>query len=249
MVSIPVELFSAIQEKDVHFHQLHRPCGSRVRLQKYCPVHEMVVPDDEIVKGYEVSKGRYVFIEDEDLEGLPVASQHTVNVTAFVKAEEVDPIYFDRSYYLRPEETGQKPFALLAKAMVERKVSAIAQIAMRSRESLCLIRPAGDTMLLETLFYPDEIRKTDTISVSSVKVEEKELKMALSLVDLLEQKFDPAEYHDAYREELLHRIEQKAQGQKVEPTEEIEQPSGEVIDLMSALKKSVEAAKAARKTS
>jgi DNA end-binding protein Ku len=133
--------------------------------------------------------------------------------------------------------------------MVERKVSAIAQIAMRSRESLCLIRPAGDTMLLETLFYPDEIRKTDTISVSSVKVEEKELKMALSLVDLLEQKFDPAEYHDAYREELLHRIEQKAQGQKVEPTEEIEQPSGEVIDLMSALKKSVEAAKAARKTS
>jgi DNA end-binding protein Ku len=248
MVSIPVDLFSAIQEKDVHFHQLHKPCGSRVKLQKYCPVHKEVVPDDEIVKGYEISKGKYVVMEDSDFESLPVPAQHTVTVTAFVKAEEVDPILFDHSYFARPEDSARKPYALLVHAMRDQKVSALAQIALRSKESLCLVRPSGDSLVLETLFYPDEVRDEGKADMSDMVVDAKELKMAASLIELLEQPFEPKNYHDEYREALLNRIEEKSKGHQVEAPAAAEPPPGKVIDLMEALRQSVEAAKSKRKT-
>jgi DNA end-binding protein Ku len=248
MVSIPVDLYSAVSQKDVHFHQLHKTCGSRVKLQKYCPLHKEVVPDDEIVKGYETSKGKYVIMEPEDFEGLPVATQHTVNVQAFVKAEEVDPVLFDQSYFARPEEAARKPYALLVKAMQEQKVSALAQIALRSRESLCLVRASGNSLVVETLYYPDEVRDAGQAGLGDVKVDEKELKMATSLIELLEQPFEPQKFHDEYREALLHRIDEKSKGHQIESPTTEEEPPGKVIDLMEALRKSVEEAKSKRKS-
>jgi len=247
MVSIPVDLYSTVQEKDVHFHQIHRSCGTRIHLQKYCPKHEKAVPNDEIIKGYEVSKGRYVLMDDKDFENLPVPSLHTVNVNAFVNAEEIDPVYYDTTYYIRPEEGGRKPFALLIKAMNEKKVNALAQIALRARESLCLLRPSGDTMVLETLFYPDEIREIPAVATKEIKVDARELKMATDLVDLLQEKFEPSKYQDQYREALLHRIEEKSKGEEPIQSEEIVPSTGKVINIMDALRASVEAAKKQKK--
>ncbi len=247
MVSIPVDLYSTIQDKDVRFHLIHKSCGSRVRQQKFCPVDERVVTDDEIVRGYETSKGRYVLMEPEDFTGLPVPSLHTVSVSAFVKSDEIDPVFYDSAYFVRPEESGRKPFALLMHAMRERKVFALAQIAMRTRESLCVIRPSGDSMMLETLYYPDEIRTPEGVTTKDIHVDEKELKMAMSLVDLLEETFDPEKYHDEYRVALLDRIHQRAKGNEVSQPVEPEKNSSNVIDIMDALKKSVEAAKKQKK--
>jgi len=247
MVSIPVDLYSTVEEKDVHFHQLHRSCGTRIKLQKYCPKHEKAVPNDEIVKAYEVSKGRYVVMEGKDFENLPVPSLHTVTVGAFVKAEEIDPVFYDTTYYIRPEESGRKPFALLIKAMQDKKVNALGQIALRARESLCLLRPSGDSMVLETLFYPDEIRESPSMSTKEIKVDARELKMATDLVDLLYEDFDPGQYHDQYREALLNRIEEKAKGEEVAESEEVAPSTGKVIDIMDALRASIEAAKKHKK--
>lgn len=248
LVSVPVDLVGAIQEKDVSFHQLHRTCGARIKLQKFCPVHKEAVPQDEIVKGYEISKGKYVVMEDSDFEGLGVKGERAVTVTAFVKEEEIDPMLFDTSYFVRPHDNARRPYALLLHAMEERKVSALAQIALRNKESLCLIRPTTGALVLETLYYPDELRPGAAPDVSDLKVDAKELKMAQSLIELLEQPFEPEKYHDEYREALLHRIEEKAKGHEVEAPQAEEEPAGKVIDLMEALRKSVEAAKSKRKT-
>jgi DNA end-binding protein Ku len=241
MVSIPVGLYTATQEKDIRFNQIHDKCNSRIKLQKYCPTCDRVVENDELVKGYEWSKNQYVHITDEDFEQLPVASKHTIDVAAFVNDEEVDPLYFDSSYYLQPEEVGRKPFALMMKALQDKKVAAVAKIAMRNKENLCLLRPGNGTIILETLYYPDEIRKPETEGLDDIKVDAKELKMAESLVDLLFEKFDPTEFKDEYREALMQRIEAKVQGKEL-----VEAPAPEaakVIDLMDALKQSLENAK------
>jgi DNA end-binding protein Ku len=188
MVSIPVALFPAVQEHDVHFHQIHRKCGSRIKQQKWCPVDEEAVAADDIARGYEISKGRYVIIEDEDLDSLPIPTLHTITVSAFVNVQEIDPLFFDQPYYLEPEETGKKPYALLRKALISKNVAAVAKIAIRSKESLTLLRAAGDRILLETLHFPDEIREMP--HAADVKVEDKELKLAESLIDLLTDLFE-----------------------------------------------------------
>ncbi len=246
MVSIPVGLFTAVSEKDVRFNQIHEPCGTRVKLQKYCPVHDAVVPNDEIVKGYEISKGKYVIMEEKDFENLPVASKHTIEVTSFAKSEEVDPMLFDSSYYVHPSEAGRKPYKLLMAALEERGVAAIAKIAMRSKETLCLIRATGGGLIVETLYYPDEIKKPEENKLDDIKVDDRELKMALSLVDMLEEPFDPSQYEDEYRKTLMHTIEEKAQGHTIQVTE-ADKTDNVVIDLMEALQKSVEAAKNQKK--
>jgi DNA end-binding protein Ku len=241
MVSIPVGLYTATQEKDIRFNQIHEVCGSRIKLQKYCPVCERVVESDELVKGYEYSKGMYALVTDEDFEQLPIASKHTIDVAAFVKAEEVDPLYFDASYYLRPEDVGRKPFALMMKALQDKGVAAVAKIAMRSRENLCLLRPGNGTIILETLYYPDEIRKPEVEGLYDLKVDPKELKMAESLVDLMFEEFDPSAFKDEYREALMDRIEAKVQGKELREAPVPEERK--VIDLMDALKQSLEQAK------
>lgn len=241
MVSIPVGLNGAVTEKDLRFNQIHQVCGSRIKLQKFCPVCDRVVENTELVKGYEYSKNNYALLTEEDFEAVPVPTKHTINVLAFVKAEEVDPIYFDSTYYLEPTDAGMKPFALLAKALQEKNVSALGKIALRSRENLCLIRFGDGQLILETLHWPDEIRRPAAIDLDKAKLDDKEMKMALSLVDLLEGEFDPTAYKDEYRDALLERIEAKVQGHELK--EAPIQAETSVIDLMDALRASVEEAK------
>lgn len=242
MVSIPVGLTTAVQEKDVSFHQLHKKCGSRVKYQKWCPHDEEVVGNDEIVRGYEYSKGSYVIMTEEDFEDVPVPTKHTIEVIAFVKDEEIDPIYYDTTYYLEASDAGKKPFALLMKATRTKGVLALGKIALRNKESLCVVREGVDGgVLLETLYFPDEIRKAVDQGLEDIKIEEKELKMATSLIEMLEEKFDPSQYHDEYRDALLRRIEDKVAGKEVQHAPEV--APTKVVDLMEALKKSLEEAK------
>ncbi len=244
MVSIPVGIYTAVSEKDLHFHQIHDKCGSRIKLQKFCPVCDRTVMPEELQRGYEVSKGAYVIVTEEDFENVPVPSKHTITVDRFVEAEEVGPVYFDSSYFLQPEETGRKPFALLMAALKKKKVCALAKIALRNKESLCLLMLSGEGLLMETLFFPDEIREQEALNLDNVKVEERELNMALSLIDMLAGPFEPEEYQDEYRVALMERIEAKLQGKQI--TEQPSTPEPRVIDLFDALKASLEAAKTSK---
>lgn len=242
MVSIPVGLTTAVQEKDIHFNQIHKKCGSRIKLQKWCPHDEEVVPPDEIVRGYEYSKGSYVLMTEEDFEDVPVPTKHTIEVIAFVKAEEIDPIYYDSTYYLEAGEAGKKPFALLMKAIKGKGVQALGKIALRNKESLCVIREGtGGGVVLETLFFPDEIREPVNQNLEDIKIDDKELKMANSLIEMLEETFDPSQYHDEYRQALMQRIEDKVAGKEVQHAPEA--APAKVVDLMEALKRSLEEAK------
>lgn len=241
MVSIPVGIYTAVSEKDIHFHRIHEKCGSRIKQQNFCPVCDKVVQTDELQRGYEVSKGAYVIVDDKDFEELPIPSKHTITVDRFVDSKEIAPTYYDSSYYLQPEEAGRKPYALLLAALKEKKMSAVAKIALRNKESLCLLMLDGEQILLETLFFPDEIRQPEDLKLDNVKVDEKELKMALSLIDMLSGDFEPEQYQDEYREKLMERIEAKLQGRQI--MEQPSVPTPQVIDLFDALKASLEAAK------
>jgi DNA end-binding protein Ku len=242
MISIPVKLFGATESKDIAFNNLHKTCKSRLKQKRWCPVDDREVFQDELVKGYEYTKDQYVEITDEDLEALPVPSKHTIELTSFVKQAQIDPVYFERTYYLEPDQIGVKPYALLLKALREKQVSAVAKIALRNRESLCVLRASDhDLLMLETLYYPDEIRTADLAPTPEVAVSQPELAMALTLVEMLEEPFDPKKYRDEYRVAMLDMIEAKRSGQEVVPTPEA--PLPKTVDLMAALKASLEAAK------
>ena len=248
MVSIPVGLYTATQEKDLSFNQIHSVCGSRVRYQKFCPVCDRVVEPEEIERGYEYAKGHYAIVNDEDFESLPVPSKHTISVDTFVKREQVDPVYYDKAYYLMPEEAGKKPFALLVKALNQKGVTALSKIALRNKEHMCLLIVQEGKILLETLYYPDEIRQPEEIDVDDVKVDDRELKMALSLVELMEGEFEPERFKDEDREALMERIQDKVAGKDIVEAPEAPAP-GRVIDIMDALKQSVEAARKEKRKS
>jgi DNA end-binding protein Ku len=244
LVSIPVGLQSATQEKDIRFNQLHRPCGSRIKQQRFCPTCERVVETEEIDRGFEVAKNQYVIVTDEDFENLPVPSRHTIEVLAFIHRDQIDPIYFDQTYYLDPGETGRKPFALLVKALQEKEVCALGKIAIRNKENLCLLRPAFGTLVCETLHYPDEIRRAESPGLESVVVDDRELAMAKSLVDLLADEFHPEKFSDGYRTALMERIEAKQHGGELKVSAETEAP--QVVNLMDALRASLELAQKAK---
>jgi DNA end-binding protein Ku len=241
MVSIPVKLFPATQDKDVSFHLLHKPDHSRIQYKKWCIAEDEEVSQDELVRGFEVSKDQYVELTEEDLEQLPLPSKHTIELSAFVKADEIDPIYYEKTYYLEPEETGLKPYALLVKVLKAERATGVAKIALRNKEHLCALRPMNGKLALETLHYPDEIREHED-SLPNVLVNDREMAMARSLVDALSEPFDPSKYHDNYREAVLELIEAKTKGREVVVPEGAA-PSGEVTDLMAALRASVESAK------
>ena len=241
MVSIPIKLYTATESKDIAFRQLHQKCGSRIKQPRWCPVCEREVQSDEVSRGYEYGKDEYVIIADEDFGKLPLPSKHAIELAAFVQAEEIDPVYYEKSYYLEPEETGLKPFALLMRALKEKGLTAVAKIAIRNKERLCALRPMDGTLMLETLLYPDEIRVQRGTEVPEVQVSDKELSMAFSLIDLMSGSFDPEQYHDEYRKALTEIIEAKLQGAEI--VEAPAAPRGKVVDLMAALKASVEAAK------
>ena len=247
MISIPVKLFGATESKDLAFNNLHTTCKSRLKQKRWCPVDDREVFQDEIVRAFEYTKDQYVEVTDEDLEALPIPSKHTIELTSFVKQAEIDPVYFERTYYLEAEQVGAKPYALLMRALKTKQVSAVAKIALRNKESLCVLRPSEhDVLMLETLYYPDEIRTADLPSAPEVQVSQPELTMALSLVEMLEEPFDPRKYSDQYRNALLEVIEAKRSGQELVATPEA--PLLKTVDLMAALKASLEAAKKSKGT-
>lgn len=240
MVSIPVRLFSATEDKDVDFHLLHEPDHSRIKFKRFCQSEDKEVENDELVRAYEVSADRYVEVTDEDLEQLPLPSKHTIELSAFVKAGDISPIYYEKSYYLEPEETGLKPYTLLVKVLSAKGASGVAKVALRNKERLCALRAADGKLVLETLHYPDEIREHEE-ELPKVLVNEREVTMASSLVDALTEPFDPSKYHDNYREALLEVITNKAEGRKVVSPETT--PTEQMPDLMAALRASVAAAR------
>ena len=242
MVSIPVKLLTATESQDISFRQLHVEDSSPIKLVRRCAADGKDLAQDEIVKGYEYSKDRYVIIDESDLEQLPVASKHTIELTAFVNAAEIDPIYFEKAYFLEAEEIGRKPFALLVRALKERNFLAVGKISIRTKERLCALRIRDDGLVLETLYYADEVRAPES-TLPPVTVSAAEMKIANALIDLLEAEFDPTQYKDEYREAMMAVITAKLEGQEyvAAPAPEALAPA---VDLMAALRASVEAAKA-----
>jgi DNA end-binding protein Ku len=241
MVNIPVKLVGATESKDISFNLLHATCGTRLKQVRWCPTDEVEVPWNETVRGYEYTKGEYVTLTDEDFEKLPLPSRHTIDLSAFVSESEIDPVYYERSYYLEPDERGEKPYALLLKALEKKGLAALATITIRKKEQLCAIRPRNGIILLETLYYPDEIRQAPATDLERAKVTERELDMAFTLIELLRKPFEPEEYRDHYREALAQLIEAKLEGHEV-----VTAPAGrdtKVIDLADALRRSVEQAR------
>ncbi len=244
MVSIPVKLYTATQSKDISFHLLHKECNTRLQQLRWCPTHERAVEWSEVARGYEYARDEHVILTEEDFEKLPLPSKQTVELSAFVKAEEIDPVYYEKSYYLEPDAKGIKPFALLMTALREKGLTGIAKIAVRNKEQLCALRPMDGTLILETLFYPDEIRVEKT-ELPDVTISDKELEMAYTLIDLLSEEFEPEKYKDEYRDALMKLIEAKLEGEEL-PEVAAAGPA-KVTDIMSALRASVEAAKKRKK--
>ncbi len=241
LVSFPVRLLAAAREETVHFHMLHQKDLSRIKEVWYCAEEDKPVQRDQIVKGYEFEKGQYVVIEDEDLKKAAPPTARVMEILQFVRANEVDPILFDKSYYVEPDETVSKPYALLLRAMGDTKYYAVAKLAMHGREHVVIIRPTRNGMVLHTMYYEDELHQANQPQVPSEdKYRDKEIELAKRLIDTLASPFKLDEYHDTYRENVLRMIEQKQKGHKVTP---IRQPRvAPVKDLMAALQESLKKA-------
>jgi DNA end-binding protein Ku len=239
LVNVPVRMYSAISEQDVHFHLLHSKDDSRIGYAKVCKQEGKPVPDDEIVRGYEVSEGKYVYVTDEDLEAAAGEGYKSIDIQDFVDVDEVDSIYFERSSYLGPAEGAEKPYALLVQAMEESGLVGIATYVMRDKQQLGCLRVRDGMIVLEKMFFADEIRPTKDIAPGKARVGKQELAMALDLVDRFRGPFEPEKYEDTYRAALLRVIDRKRKGKEVhvEPQAEREEPT----DLMAALRASVEA--------
>lgn len=241
MVTIPVKLYSATQSRDISFNLLHATCGTRLQQKRWCPTDDVEVPWSETVRGYEYAKGEYVTLTDEDFERLPLPSKHTIELSAFVEESEIDPVFYEKSYFLEPDKKGEKPYALLLKALEKKHLTAIATITIRKKEQLCALRPRDGVVMLETLYYPDEVRLEHGVDLDKAKVNERELEMAFTLIELLRKPFEPEEYQDHYREALAQLIDAKLEGRDVVKSPPARE--AKVLDLADALRKSVEAAK------
>jgi len=238
LVSFPVRLFSAARAESIHFHLLHKKDLSRVKEVWYCAEEDKPIKRSEMVKGYEVEKAEYITVEDEELKRIAPTTATTMEVLQFVASDDVDPLLFESSYYVAPEEKVGKPYALFMAALQETKRAAIAKLAMHNREHVVLIRPAEGGLVLHTLYYEDELHKGNKAEAPKTKFSGKELDMAKSLVQHLSAKFKLGEFKDRYRENVERLIEEKMKGEKITT---IKQPSkAPVIDLMEALKKSLQ---------
>ena len=247
LVSIPVKLYSATEERDIAFRQVHREDGGRIRYQRICTTCGEEVAYADIAKGYEMKDGSIVVLTDEDFDAVPIATTRMIDVVQFVPYESLDPIYFSKSYYLEPEKTGIKPYVLLARALEESGKVAVVKVALRQRESLAAVRVRDGVFVLETMLWPDEVRAADFGFLDEdVTVRSQELAMAGTLIESLSGEFDPAEHHDAYRAALEEVIDAKVAGHEIVPPAEKEEEGAAVVDLMAALRASVDAAKAGR---
>jgi DNA end-binding protein Ku len=246
LVNIPVKVYGATEEKDISFRQVHRTDGGRIKYKRVCELDGEEVPYAEIAKGYEASDGRVAILDADDFAGLPSADGKTMDVVQFVEVAQIDPTYFDRSYFLEADASGAKPYVLLRDALAKAGKAAVVKVALRSKENLALIRPVGEVLQLHTMLWPDELRDGSFAEPpDTVKVTDAELSMADMLIEQLSGDFDPEAYTDNYREELEKVIEAKLEGVEV-PVAEAEEPKAEVVDLVAALRASVEAAKARR---
>jgi DNA end-binding protein Ku len=245
LVTIPVKVYGATEEKTLRFNQLHASDGGRIRYKRVCSIDGEEVSYGEIVKGYEYEKDHYVTLSDEELDSLPVKTARAIDIERFVDAEEIDPIYFQRSYYLVPDGTGVKAYHLLREAMGDDGKVALAKVAFRDKEHLATVRLRENVLVLETMFWPDEIREARFDELDEeVELRPQEIKMARSLIDSLTDNFEPKDFQDEYRAALEDLISKKVQGEEVTYAEPAE-PS-KVVDLMDALRASVEAAQASK---
>ena len=247
LVTIPVKVYSATEERDVSFHQVHREDGGRIRYKRVCQIDGEEVPYSDIAKGYELSSGEVVVLTDEDFSDLPLTTSRTIDVLEFVPLEQVDPIYFAKSYYLEPDASGAKPYVLLREALEKSGRVALVKIALRQRESLATLRVRDGVFVLEMMLWPDEVRDAEFGFLDEdIDVRPQELQMAESLIDTLSGDFQPEQYSDNYREALEALIAAKVEGREVVQPEQPASDSGTVVDLMAALRASVEAAKQGR---
>jgi DNA end-binding protein Ku len=242
LVSVPVGLYTSTEEKTLRFNQLHDEDFGRIKMQRVCSKCGEMVDFEHIVKGYEYEKDKYVVMTDEDFDAVPIESSRAIDIVQFVDLADIDPIYYKKSYYLVPEESGLKAYTLLRRAMEEDGRVAIAKVAFREKEHLAALRFKDNVFVLETMFWPDEIRAADfEVLDKKVQVRDQEVQMAKSLIDNLTEPFKPDAFQDEYREALLGIIEKKVAGEEIEVVPEPEPTK--VVDLMEALKASVEASK------
>jgi DNA end-binding protein Ku len=241
LVSLPVRLFTAARSETLSFNQLHKSDNSRIKQVIYCQTEDKPIPRDEIVKGYEYEKGKYVVIQDEEIKKVAPRTAKVMEIQEFVKAGDVDPVYLESSYYMAPDEGGEKPYALLFEALKATKYYAVAKIAMHNREHIVIVRPGERGMVLHTMYYADEVRRTEEFRTDTSNVSEREMNLAKMLVESLAAEFEPEKYHDTYRDNLRQMIDAKVEGHKVVETPEPH--IAPVIDIMEALKKSLEARK------
>ncbi|MDQ3679575.1 MAG: Ku protein [Actinomycetota bacterium] len=245
LVNVPVKLFTAVRKKDVRFHQVHTKDGARVQQKRVCSLDGEEVAYEEVAKGYDLGGDQYVVIEPAELEELDPESTHTIDIEDFVDLDQIDPLYFDSSYYVVPDERGAKPYRLLLEAMRESGKVGIAKVVMRTKQYLVAIRPLGEALVMSTMNFSDEVVAQEEVEGLPGKVGEvsdRELAMANQLIETLSTEFDPHKYHDTHREQVLALIERKAEGEEVvaRPAAEPRRP---VVDLMAALEASLTAAK------
>ena len=249
LVNIPVRFYTATRSEDVHFNLLHESCGSRVNRKWWCPQHEAMIESGEMIRAFAVGKNQYVTLTDEEMQTLESDSDKALEITEFVDLDQVDPVFFEKAYYLGPATGGAKTYRLLAQAMKKQNKVAVARWVMGHREHLVLLRPFEDGLVLHTMYYADEVRDFSALEVEDAELRDKELALAEMLInELTEKKFDPLAYKDTYRERLMDKIRAKAEGDVIVSETPGQEKAGEVVDIMEALRRSLEGgAKAAPK--
>jgi len=238
LISMPVRLFSGARSTRISFHMLHRDDHTRVKQQLYCPAEEKVIDRSEVVKGYEYRKGEYVIIEPEELKKIEPKTAKAMEILEFVKQDEIDPVYFESSYYLMPEEAGKKPYSLLTRALEEAAYVAIAKLAMHNREYTVFLRPYNGGLMLHTMYYQDEIRSLPDFGEDHAHLKEAEVKVAHQLIQALAAKWEPAKYYDTFEENVKKLIKAHMEGKEITPVEKPRQ-AAVPVDLMAALKQSL----------
>src|SRR5437762_7729200 len=246
LVNIPVRFYTATKTEDIHFDLLHASCGTRVNRKWWCPYHEEIVSSDELVRGYPISKNKYVTFTDEEIDALESDDNRALDITEFVDMQQIDPVFYEKAYFLGPSPGGGKTYKLLAAAMKKQNKVAVARWVAAGKQHLVVVRPFQDGLVLHTMYYADEVRDFKAIDIEEAPVREKEVQLAEMLInELTEKKFNPLEYKDEYRERLLDRIKAKSHGKAIVAEEKEEEKGGEVIDIMEALRRSLEGGKAA----
>ena len=248
LVSVPVKLYAATESHDISFRQVHAKDGGRIRYQRVCSIDGEEVEYADIAKGYETEDGEMVVLTDEDFAELPASSSREISVEKFVPREQIDPMWFEKSYYLEPDPAAAKPYALLREALKEADRVAVVTVSLRSRMTTAVLRVRDDVIVMQTMMWPDEVRKPEFsgLDAADIDVKPQEMQMARMLVETLAGDYDPDEFEDDYQEALEALVRAKLEGGEVKRTEPKEAGGGEVVDLLAALQKSVDAAKSAR---